>query len=320
MPARTRGAGPESMPTLTANGIRIAFDTAGDAKAAPVLLVHGLGMQLTSWPDEFVDGLVELGFYVIRFDQRDCGLSTKFERAGQPNRVWRWLGAHLKLPLRPAYRLDDMAEDALGVLSALGVARAHLVGVAMGGMVAQILAARHPQRTLSLTSIMSSSGKRGLPGPAAGLRQAQLARPARPNDVDSIIDAAVALQQAIGSPAYPTPEKQLRRRAARAVRRCYCPAGELRQMLAVSTAPERSALLSAITAPTLVIHGAADPLVPLACGEDTAAQVPGARLEVIQGMGHDLPAQLNERMLALIDANARGKITPDSTPRLYVRQ
>jgi pimeloyl-ACP methyl ester carboxylesterase len=308
------------MPTLTANGIRIAFDTAGDAKAAPLLLVHGAGMQLTSWPDEFVDGLVELGFYVIRFDHRDCGLSTKFDRAGKPNLVWNWLKSRLNLPLRPAYRLDDMADDALGVLSALGIARAHLVGVAMGAMVAQILASRHPQRVLSLTSIMSSSSKRGLPGPTPAARQAQLARPADPNDVDSILDAQVAWQQAIGSPAYPTPEKQLRRRAARALRRCYCPAGVARQMLAVRSAPERSELLRTIVAPTLVIHGAADPLVPLACGEDTAAQVPGARLEVIQGMGHDLPSQLNERMLALIDANARGKMASSSTPRLFVRQ
>jgi pimeloyl-ACP methyl ester carboxylesterase len=320
------------MPTLTANGIRIAFDTAGDAKSAPVLLVHGLGMQLTSWPDEFVDGLVELGFYVIRFDHRDCGLSTKFDRAGKPNQAWNWLRgrlggwlggrltSRLRLPARPVYRLDDMADDALGVLSALGIARAHLVGVSMGGMVAQILAARHPQRVLSLTSIMSSSGKRGLPGPTPGARQALMQRPADPNDVDSIIEAAVALQQAIGSPAYPTPEKQLRRRAARALRRCYCPAGVARQMLAITSAPERGELLRSIAVPTLVIHGAADPLVPLACGEDTAAQVPGARLEVIEGMGHDLPVQLNERMLALIDANARGKMTPDSTAHLYVRQ
>ncbi|WP_229507602.1 alpha/beta fold hydrolase [Massilia sp. Dwa41.01b] len=203
------------MPTLTANGLRIAFDTAGDAKSTPVLLLHGLGMQLTSWPDEFVEGLVELGFYVIRFDHRDCGLSTKFDRAGKPNLWWSWLKSRLKLPLRPAYRLEDLAEDALGVLSALGVAKAHVVGVSMGGMVAQILAAQHPQRVLSLTSIMSSSGRRGLPGPSHAARQALLRRPASPNDIESLIDQAVALQQAIGSPAYPTPEKHLRRRAAR---------------------------------------------------------------------------------------------------------
>lgn len=308
------------MPTLTANGIRIAFDTAGDAKSTPVLLVHGLGMQLTSWPDEFVDGLVELGFYVIRFDHRDCGLSTKFDRAGKPSLIWSWVRSRLKLPVKPPYGLEDMAEDALGVLSALGVAKAHVIGVSMGGMIGQILAARHPQRVLSLTSIMSTSSRRGLPGPTPQARQALLRRPDNPKDVDAIIDQAVALQQAIGSPAYPTPEKQLRRRAARALRRCYCPAGVTRQMLAVAAAPDRSELLATIAAPTLVIHGASDPLVPLACGEDTAARIPGARLEVIQGMGHDLPAQLNERMLALIDAHAHGKMAADSTPRLFVKQ
>jgi proline iminopeptidase len=319
-PAFFHGAGTAAMPTLTANGIRIAFDTAGDAKSTPVLLVHGLGMQLTAWPDEFVDGLVELGFYVIRFDHRDCGLSTKFDRAGKPNLVWSWLKSRLKLPLRPAYHLEDMADDALGVLSALGVAKAHVVGVSMGGMVGQILAARHPHRVLSLTSIMSSSSRRGLPGSTLAARQALLRRPADPNDVDAIVDATVGLWQAIGSPAYPTPEKQLRRRAARALRRGYCPAGLARQMLAVAAAPDRSALLQSIRVPTLVIHGAADPLVPPACGADTAAQVPGARFELIEGMGHDLPAQLNERLLTLIDFHARGKMAPDSTPRLFVKQ
>ena len=319
------------MPTLTANGIRIAFDTAGDPKSTPLLLLHDLGMQLTAWPEEFVEGLVELGFYVIRFDHRDSGLSSKFDHAG-PSPVWRWLAAHLRLPLRPPYHLDDMARDALGVLSALGVARAHLVGVAMGGMVAQILAARHPRRVLSLTSIMSGSSRRGLPGPTRAARQAleALLRPRRspggadPDDPQSvtaaIVDATVALWQATGSPAYPTPEKQLRRRAARALRRCHCPAGVARQMLAVGAAPDRSALLRTIAVPTLVIHGAADPLVPPECGAETAAQVPGARFELIEGMGHDLPAQLNERLLTLIDFHARGKMAPDSTPRLFVKQ
>ena len=193
VPTRTAasaiGAG-QAMPTLSANGIRIAFDTAGDAKSTPLLLLHDAGMQLTAWPDEFVDGLVELGFYVIRFDHRDCGLSTKFERGGRPNRAWNWLKSTLKLPLRAPYGLEDMAMDALGVLSALGIARAHLVGVAMGAMVAHIVAARHPQRVLSLTSIMSSSSRRGLPGPTPQARQALLRRPADPDDVEAIVDAS----------------------------------------------------------------------------------------------------------------------------------
>ena len=308
------------MPSLNANGIRIAFDTAGDPKSVPLLLVSGLGLQLTAWPDEFVEGLVELGFYVIRFDNRDSGLSTKFEHAGTPSLTLAWLKSLLRLPLKPPYRLEDMADDAIGVLSALGVARAHVVGMSMGGMVGQLMAAKFPSRVLSLTSIMSSSGRRGLPGPTQAARRALLRRPRGAADIDTAIDYNVQLLQAIGSPSYPTPEKHLRRRVARALRRNCCPGGVVRQMLAVTACGDRTPQLQTIVAPTLVIHGAADPLVPLACGVDTAHAIPGARLEVIEGMGHDLPAQLLERLLALIDAHAHGKMAPDSTPRLFVKQ
>lgn len=308
------------MPSLNANGIRIAFDTAGDPKSVPLLLISGLGLQLTAWPDEFVEGLVELGFYVIRFDNRDSGLSTKFEHAGTPSLTLAWLKSLLRLPLKPPYRLEDMADDAIGVLSALGVARAHVVGMSMGGMVGQLMAAKYPSRVLTLTSIMSSSGRRGLPGPTQAARRALLRRPRGAADIDTAIEYNVQLLQAIGSPAYPTPEKHLRRRVARALRRNCCPGGVVRQMLAVTACGDRTPQLQTIVAPTLVIHGAADPLVPLACGVDTAQAIPGARLEVIEGMGHDLPAQLMERLLALIDAHAHGKMAPDSTPRLFVKQ
>jgi proline iminopeptidase len=308
------------MPSLNANGIRIAFDTAGDPKTVPLLLVSGLGLQLTAWPDEFVEGLVELGFYVIRFDNRDCGLSTKFEQAGTPNLGLAWLKSLVRWPIRPPYTLEDMADDAVGVLSALGVARAHVVGVSMGGMIGQLMAAKFPTRVLSLTSIMSSSGRRGLPGATPEVRRAITRRPGPDADVDASIDQAVRLLQAIASPTYPTPEKQLRRRVARALRRNCCPGGVARQALAVAASGDRTPQLRSIAAPTLVIHGAADPMVPLACGQDTAQAIPNARLEVIEGMGHDLPAQLLERLLALIDAHAHGKMTPDSTARLFVKQ
>ncbi|SFD26756.1 alpha/beta fold hydrolase [Massilia yuzhufengensis] len=308
------------MPTLNANGIRIAFDTAGDPKAPPLLLVHGLGLQLAAWPEEFIEGLVDLGFYVIRFDNRDCGLSTKFDQAGVPNLALAWLKSKLGWRLSAPYRLDDMAEDAIGVLSALGVARAHVVGVSMGGMIGQILAARYPQRILSLTSVMSSSCRRGLPGPEKRLRQLLARRPGDPADLDAIIEHGVQVMRAIGSPAYPTPEKLLRMRVARSVRRSYCPGGVARQLLAIAASGDRCAQLATVTAPSLVIHGAADPLVPLACGEDTASRIPGARLEIVEGMGHDLPPQLVERLLALIDAHARGNMLPNSTPRLFVKQ
>ena len=307
------------MPTLNANGMRIAFDTAGDAKGVPLLLIHGLGMQLTAWPDALVDGLAEQGFYVIRYDHRDCGLSTKFDAFGTPNLALAWLKTRLRLRVRTAYTLDDMAQDALGVLSALGIARAHVVGVSMGGMVAQLLAAHHGHRVLSLTAIMSSTGRRGLPGPTRTVRRAMLRRPADPANVDSVLDQAVALWRIIGSPAYPTPEPVLRQRVLRALRRANCPSGVARQMLAIAAAPDRTALLAQLAMPTLVIHGAADPLVPSACGVAVAEAVPGARLELIEGMGHDLPEQLLERLLALIDLHAHGKIV-DSTARLFEKQ
>jgi proline iminopeptidase len=308
------------MPSLNANGIRIAFDTAGDPKAVPLLLISGLGLQLTAWPDEFVEGLVELGFYVIRYDNRDTGLSTKFEHAGTPSLGLAWLKSLVRWPIKPPYTLEDMADDAIGVLSALGVARAHVVGMSMGGMIAQLMAAKFPSRVLSLTSIMSSSGRRGLPGPTPEVKRAMMRPPKAGADADAMVDHGVRLLQTIASPTYPTPEKQLRRRVARALRRNCCPGGVVRQILAVSASGDRTPHLRSIAAPTLVIHGAADPLVPLACGEDTAQAIPNARLEVIEGMGHDLPTQLLERLLALIDAHAHGKMTPDSTPRLFVKQ
>jgi pimeloyl-ACP methyl ester carboxylesterase len=308
------------VPIITSNGIGICYDTAGDPRAVPVLLIMGLGMQLIAWPDDFVDSLVELGFYVIRLDNRDSGLSDKFERAGTPNLALTFLRNWLRLPLRPAYTLADMAADALGVLSALGVARAHIVGASMGGMIAQELVARHPERALSLTSIMSSSGRRGLPGPTRKARSALLRRPRDPRNMDAVIAQRVDTFRLIGSPAYPTPERLLRARIGRALKRNVCPGGVARQLVAIAASGDRSALLRTIVVPTLVIHGAADPLVPLACGVDTARLIPGAHLEVIEGMGHDVPSQLIERLTALIDAHAHGKMTPNSTARHVEKQ
>jgi pimeloyl-ACP methyl ester carboxylesterase len=308
------------MPTLTANGIRIAFDTTGDPKGVPLLLIHDVGMQCIAWPDEYIEGLADLGFYVIRFDNRDCGLSTKFEHAGTPSLKLAWLKSRLGWPLAVPYTLDDMADDALGVLSALGVARAHVVGVSMGAMIGQLLAARHPGRVLSLTMIMASSGKRGLPKPSAQTRKLLLRALVKPDDFDSAVEQTVDVLRAVGSPSYPTSEKVMRRKVSRMLRRNCCPSGTARQCLAVAASGDRSELIQTISAPTLVIHGAADPVLPLACGIDAAQLIPGARLEVIEGMGHDLPLQLAERILALIDEHTHGKMAPDSTPRLFVKQ
>lgn len=302
------------------NGIRIACETAGNPADPGLLLIMGLGMQLIAWPDDLVEGLVEQGFYVIRMDNRDSGLSDKFDRAGTPNLPLAFLKSLVRWPLKPAYTLGDMAADAIGVLDALGVARAHIVGASMGGMIAQLVAADYPDRVISLTSIMSSSGRRGLPGPTRAARAVLLRRPARGAALDALVEQGVQVFRVIGSPAYPTPDAQLRARIARSMRRNVCPGGVARQMVAIAASGDRSVQLRRIGAPTLVIHGAADPLVPLACGIDTARRIPGAAIEVIEGMGHDLPAQLIERLLALIDAHAHGKISPDSTARLFEKQ
>ncbi|MFP5390541.1 MAG: alpha/beta hydrolase [Gammaproteobacteria bacterium] len=308
------------MPTLNANGIDLAYEAAGDPKGPALLLIMGLGMQLVDWPDDFVSGLVEQGFYVIRFDNRDSGLSSKFDHLGAPNLKLCYLKSRLGWRLKSPYSLEDMAADAVGVLSAIGVARAHVVGVSMGGMIAQILAARHPHRVHSLTCIMSSSGRPGLPGPTPAARSVILRRPRHGRGLDAAVTHLVNTLRVLGSPAYPTPERLLRERITRALRRNVCPGGEARQLLATVAAPDRSALLGALEVPTLVVHGAADPLIPPACGEDLARLVPGARYELIEGMGHDLPPQLIERLLGLIEAHAHGKMVPDPTARLFEKQ
>ncbi len=308
------------MPSATVNGVKIAFEASGDPSAPALLLIMGLGMQLTGWPDDFVEGLVEQGFYVIRFDNRDIGLSDKFDHAGTPNLPLALLKTLVRWPLKSAYTLDDMAADAIGVLAALNVKKAHIVGASMGGMIAQVLAAKYPERVLSLTSIMSSSGRRGLPGPTRAARAVLFTRPGNPKDFDSLVAHGANVFRVIGSPAYPTPDKALRARVGAQIKRNVCPGGVLRQMVAIAASGDRGALLKTIAAPTLVIHGAADPLVPLACGVDTARLVPGARLEVIEGMGHDLPAQLIERLVSLIDAHAHGKMSADSTAPHFEKQ
>ncbi|MFM9433605.1 pimeloyl-ACP methyl ester carboxylesterase [Janthinobacterium sp. CG_23.3] len=296
------------MATIIANNVTIAYETQGDPSAPAVLLVMGLGTPLTSWPRDFVDGLAELGFYVICFDNRDCGWSSKLEHLGAPNLPLAYLKSRIGWPIKAPYTLHDMAEDALGLLAGLRIAKAHLIGASMGGMIAQIMAARAPRRVLSLTSIMSSSGRRGLPGPTRAARNALLRGPRNPKDRDAVIAHMAKTFRTIGSPAYPTSERQLLAMMEQALQRNPSASGTARQMVAVAASGDRSALLKTIRCPALVIHGAADPLVPLACGIDTAQSIPNAVLHVIEGMGHDLPPQLIERLLALIDVHLHGNM------------
>ena len=259
----------------------------------------GLGLQLIAWPEAFVQALLDAGYRGLRFDNRDIGLSTAMDQLGKPKMTLSMIRFQIGLEVHPPYTLSAMAADALGVLDALGIARAHVVGLSMGGMIAQRMAIAAPQRVLSLTSIMSSSGAKGLPGPTPHVLKTMMQRP-RGQDEASVVQQTLQLFQAIASPAYPTQAEQLRQQISVAYRRSHRPVGTKRQMLAVMADTERAQLLTRITSPTLVLHGRADPLVPFACAEDTARRIPGAKLLGIDGMGHDLPAQVVQHVLAAL--------------------
>jgi pimeloyl-ACP methyl ester carboxylesterase len=298
------------MTTVAANGITIEYESLGDPSAPAILLIMGLGMQLVAWPDAFCHGLVERGFRVIRFDNRDCGLSSKVRVRKQPNLLAALAAAWLRLPVRAPYTLDVMAADAVGLLDALGVRRAHVVGVSMGGMIAQVLAATFPARVMSLTSIMSSSGSRKVSQPRPDAKRALLSRPGNPGDAESVIDHLVGVFGVIGSPGFPAKPEELRDQLTRSVRRSYHPAGVARQLVAIIASGDRRRLLRNVTAPTLVIHGADDPLVPVEAGRDTARHIAGAKLTVIEGMGHDLPAALLPMLVAAIAAHCHDSDGP----------
>ena len=279
---------------IKANGLLLEVEDSGaglDAQGRPrpaVLLIMGLGMQLIAWPPELVQGLVDAGYRVVRFDNRDAGLSQHLDALGTPSVLWASLKYRLNWRIKPPYSLQDMSADALGVLDALQIERAHVIGASMGGMVAQRLALLAPQRVLSLSSLMSSSGARGLPGPRPEVARAMLKRPAG-NSIDAAVDYAVHVLKSVTGPGFPVSDAVLRERARTAVSRSFYPDGVVRQMLAVMADGARADALAQVPVPTLVLHGKDDPLVPFACGEDTARRIPGARLAGIDGMGHDLP-------------------------------
>jgi pimeloyl-ACP methyl ester carboxylesterase len=289
---------------VRANGLDFEVEQNGPADGPPVLLVMGLGMQLIAWPGEFVDALVAEGYRVLRFDNRDIGLSTHLDHLGMPNILWESLKLRMGLRVRSPYRLHDLAQDGIALLDALGIARAHVVGASMGGMVAQRMALAAPGRVRTLTSIMSSSGARRLPGPTPKVQRALLGRP-RDRSESALVDHAVKLFRLIGSPGFSIPEPELRDRVLAAVRRSHHPAGSLRQLTAIVADVGRAEELGAVRVPTLVVHGEDDPLVPLACGADTARRIPGAKLVAVPGMGHDLPAGVVERLLPPLLAHLR---------------
>ena len=291
------------MPDITANGISLHYDRHGDPDAPPLLLVMGLGAQMTLWPIELVEALANRGFHVIRFDNRDIGLSHKFHGTRGPGILKMLVFDRLGLQLRAPYTLADMAADGIGLLDALGIERAHVVGASMGGMIAQHMAFAHPQRVASLTSIMSSTGHRKLKPTDPKAVRALTRRP-KSMDQEVLIAHGMGIARAIGSPGFPAAEDRLRERVAANVRRSVYPEGFIRQLAAIMADGCRRERLARIAAPTLVLHGEDDPLIPLEHGQDTARHVPGARLTTFPGMGHDLPLELIEPMADAIARHA----------------
>ncbi|MGI9377659.1 MAG: alpha/beta fold hydrolase [Tsuneonella suprasediminis] len=291
------------MAQITANDITIEYEDYGDPGDPAILLVMGLGAQLTLWPIELVDALVERGFRVIRYDNRDIGLSQKMDGEKAPGIFKLVLMNRLGLKPRVPYTLSDMAADGVGLLEALNIDNAHIVGASMGGMIAQLIAAEHPKRTASLTSIMSTTGNRKLP---AAQKEAIKVLTTRPPSADEevLVAHGIRVARTIGSPAYPPSEDRLLSRVREGVRRSYYPDGLPRQLAAILADGDRRKRLATVSAPTLVIHGEADPLVPLAGGLDTAESIPGARISTFPGMGHDLPLALVEPIADLIAEHA----------------
>jgi pimeloyl-ACP methyl ester carboxylesterase len=301
------------MAQVHANGIDIEYESHGDRAAETVLLIMGYGMQLIHWTDEFVDQLVNRGYRVLRFDNRDTGLSTRFDGARVPNALLQLMLGQVNVRLRTPYTLDDMARDAIGLLDALEIERAHVVGASMGGMIAQLIAGHYPQRTLSLTSIMSTTGHPSLPrGKPAAMRALTAVAPDPEADLEAFLAHRLRILRAIGSPDYPTPEDVVIERSLRAFKRAYYPEGLQRQMAAILAAPHRRELLRRVTVPASIIHGEVDPLIRVQCGRDTARHLVGGEMITIPGMGHDLPAPLLPAIVDGIEraaARSRAQVT-----------
>lgn len=291
------------MTQIDANGIHLEYETFGPASGEPLLLVMGLGAQLTLWAEPFCQQLVDKGFYVIRFDNRDVGLSSKFGHKGLPD-LMKILEASLT-GQKPemVYELKDMADDAVALLDALNIPAAHIVGASMGGMIVQHMAFGHPEKVKSLTSIMSTTGHAGL-SPAAPDAMAVLMSPAPDaSDVDAVVARGIQAQTTIAGPVYAKAPEDLEKDVLRDFHRSYYPEGVLRQMAAVVGDGDRRARLAGVKCPSLVIHGDIDPLVPVDGGRDTAAHITGAEYLEFEGMGHSVPEALYEQIVSAIATN-----------------
>jgi pimeloyl-ACP methyl ester carboxylesterase len=275
------------MPSVYANGIQIEYETFGDLSGQPLLLIIGLGGQMIHWDDDICKDFAARGHYVIRFDNRDVGLSTKFGKAGVPT-LPEIFGKLLRgEKVNPPYTLDDMANDALALLDALHISKAHVCGMSMGGMIAQTIAIRSPQRVLSLTSIYSTTGNPQVPQPKPEIIAILTAPP--PDERQAFIEHMLRLMKTISGPRFPPDETWTRKIMGETYDRSFYPEGAARQLVAILTQGNRVSALSSVKVPSLVIHGTSDPLVSVEGGKDTARAIPGAELMLIEGMGHDLP-------------------------------
>lgn len=291
---------PRSVP---ANGIELTYDTFGDPMDPPLLLIMGLGTQMIGWDDDFCAALAARGHHVVRFDNRDIGQSTKFGQLGVPDIGQAMTSALQGQPIKSPYLLNDMADDAVGLLDALGIGSAHVVGASMGGAIAQLMAIRNPSRVRTLTSIMASSGEPTLPPPTPAAMQALLTP--TPPDYDGYLARYLSTWKVLRVGSFPQDEALDPARARRAYERGLNPPGVARQLVAIIASGSRRPALTKVTTPTLVIHGDVDPLVPLAHGQDVAAAVPGAKIEIIPGMGHALPIPLWPQIIGAIAAHTR---------------
>ncbi len=289
--------------TVQANGIRLVYDSFGERSASPLLLIMGLGGQLISWDEAFCSQLAAEGYWVIRYDHRDAGQATRFDHAGLPDLLTLYPASLRGEPIEVPYTLDDMAADAAGLLNALEIPSAHVVGVSMGGMIGQLLAIQHPERVRSLTCALTSTSDPDLPQPTPEALAIFLAPPAK--DREAYLDQSEASWRVLSGPHFPFDAGRFRKRAGLAYDRGYYPAGTARHLAAVIAAPGRRAALAGLDLSALVIHGDADPLIPPAGGEDIARSIPGAKLMMVAGMGHDLHPDLWTEFIAAIVTLAR---------------
>lgn len=295
------------MPQIQSNGLTLEVETFGKPSDPAMLLIMGLGCQLVVWPDALCESLAAAGYYVVRFDNRDIGLSEKIKGSGDPQFLKNVLRSRMGLKVRAPYTLKEMALDTLGLMDALGIARAHIVGLSMGGMIAQLLALDHAERLLSLTSIMSSSGNSRLPQASAKVQLRLIKRP-KSREREALIEHGAETWRVLASPKAVPPEAERRALATRTVDRSSYPRGYIHQLLAIMASGSRHRRLSEIKVPTLIVHGAEDPLIPVPAAYELQKLIPGAKLEVLESMGHDLPTSLLPRIAALLTQHAQWSV------------